>query len=382
MTKPIRCFHLDHSYDAHSLHMGGGPCCFVHIPDVNNFQQLHQHPDYIEIKQQFWKGNWPDKYCNECKRIEETSSGLSKRQHSAMLYEKITNKNQTVRDCRIPVSDTMYSLIVNTGALCNLQCRSCSPWLSSSWIKEYNQLPDKFRTVGNFINLNDVTTGLPYQFDDDLSNIREIGLIGGEPMYNPTAYNLLEKVYNATGGNATVTFTTNGTIMFDTKKYSWLSKFRRIVLIVSLDASGKASDYIRTGSSWKTIEQNIQAYVNMPNIRVEYHPTYSVLNIFEIEKLLKWGDTIGISPTNEVTYVEHPRYLSYDILTDSEKTFVIDYLNSINQRTVAKCVANSNFSQAERNKFNNFMEHTKQYHDMDWKDYLPELHNLLNTTCL
>ena len=370
MTTPIKCFHFEHSYDGHSLYSGGGPCCFVHIPEVNSFQQLHQHPTYIEIKQHFDQGQWPKNYCGECKRIEETSAGMSKRQNSADYYKNITNKNQ--------LDNTMHSLIVNTGSLCNLQCRSCTPWFSSSWVNEYNQMTSEFQPHV-LTYLKEISH---YQFeDDDLSSLTNIGLIGGEPMYNPTAYGLLEKIYNAVGEDVTVTFTTNGTILFDTKKYSWLSKFKKIVLIVSLDAMGAASDYIRTGSSWDTIEKNIQTYLTMPNVRVEYHPTYSVLNIFEIEKLLKWGSELGISPTNEITYVEYPRYLSYDILTDSEKTSVIDYLNSANLLYVAERVSRSTFDQVERNKFNNFMEHTTNYHGMNWKSYLPELYNLLNTTC-
>ena len=371
MTEPIRCFHLDHSYDGHSLHEGGGPCCFVHIPGVSSFQQLHQHPEYIEIKQQFNQGQWPEKYCNECKSIEETSAGMSKRQHSTMFYDNITDNACT--------DDVMYALIVNTGSLCNLQCRSCAPWLSSSWVKEYNQMPAEFQPH----KLKNIKEVAHYRVEDDnLSTLHSIGLIGGEPMYNLTAYGLLEKVYNATGGNVVVTFTTNGTILFDIEKYDWLSKFEKIVLIVSLDAVTLASDYLRTGSSWATIEQNIQTYKNMPNIRVEFHPTYSVLNIFEIEKLLKWGDSMGISSTNEITYLEYPRHLSYDILTDSERVIITDYLNSVNLLGAARRVSNSKFDQLERNKFNDFMKHTTNYHGMDWKTYLPELYNLLNTTCL
>ena len=283
----------------------------------------------------------------------------------------------------MPAVDTMYSLIVNTGPLCNLQCRTCSPWLSSSWIKEYNQLPSEFQIFGKSLNLEKVKTwpGQYYQFNDELSCVRELGLIGGEPMYNADSYNLLEKVYHATNGNTTITFTTNGTILFDNKKYPWLNKFKSIVLIVSLDASGQASNFIRTGSTWSTIEKNIQEYIKMPNIRVEYHPTYSVLNIFEIDRLKKWAESIGIVATNEITYVEHPRHFSYNILTDVEKITAVEYLTSVGQYTVANRVTESTFEPKERSKFIKLMEHTKTYHDLDWKDYLPELYNLLNKTC-
>ena len=304
MTEPIKCFHFDHAYDSY-YH---GPCCFLSLPGVQNFQQLHSNSQYIKIKEQFQKGIWPETYCNSCKDIEflnndQTQTHLSKRQASLGQYKLIEQTTPLV-------PDTLYQLTADTGKLCNIQCRSCSPHLSSSWINEYNQIPTQFKMQNNSHQLDfKVWPTDPYNYkNEDFSKIRYINLLGGEPMYNTQAYGILEKLYNDTNGNCTVAFTTNGTIQFDMDQHPWLSKFKQIDLMISLDAVGLAAEFIRTGCTWSTVEYNIQQYRKMKNINVFCHATYSVLNLFEIKQLHKWCDNMKIPRTSETTYVEVSKY--------------------------------------------------------------------------
>ena len=129
MTNPIKCFYLDHGYDTHV----NGPCCYENIPGKNSFVEMHQQPKYIEIKQAFDLGHWPEKYCSVCKNLEAINNPdyKSKRQWGAYLYEQ--NK---------PVANKISELIVHTGTLCNLQCRSCGFYCSSSWKNENSVLPN------------------------------------------------------------------------------------------------------------------------------------------------------------------------------------------------------------------------------------------------
>jgi hypothetical protein len=76
-----------------------------------------------------------------------------------------------------------------------------------------------------------------------------------------------------------------------------LTKFKNIQLNLSIDAYGNINDYIRYGSRWdgdqkQTVSKAIDFWLDIgrryDNISVIMSATLSVLNIFEIPKLMTW----------------------------------------------------------------------------------------------
>jgi MoaA/NifB/PqqE/SkfB family radical SAM enzyme len=376
---PIKCFYFDHSFDSSV----NGPCCFLPIPGATDFKTMKSSPVYIEIKQSFDQGQWPDRYCNKCRDVETTTDienpQRSKRQNA--------NDNKKVMVGDINDSDALHYLTLDTGRLCNLQCRSCNPTASSSWIDEHNFLLTGTTNSINRHNPSIYGKNLSFKvwptnsYDysaEDFSQVRYINLLGGEPLYNTSANGILELIADATNGNCRVSTNTNGTIEFELDRHPWMKRFKEVILITSIDGINDAFDFIRTGGRWSTVVKNLNLYKSNTNLNLAYHPTFSILNLLEIPDLFEWADSFGLPRTNEVTYLEEPNCLSFNILTDEEKEIAISYAENNNYRFIIPRIKASTFDLRARKLFHEYMEHTKSYHDLDWKDYLPKLYKLLN----
>lgn len=360
----LKCFLLDHGY-ANSMNT---PCC--HVPpevgqDVDSFSTLHNTKLYTEIKQSMDQGIWHDA-CNECHQIELCPNETSKSKRQFLL------QNYTKPDYN--PNDGLLDLQLSPGYLCNLQCRSCNPWLSSSWIKENHDMPD---TIA--IRYSDLGP-LKYDYSkDDWSNVKSCSFVGGEPLYNPEFYIQLKRLFNATGGNCTVSITTNGTTSLNLEKYNWLVEFKNVDINLSIDAIGRGAEFIRTGTSWDKVVKNIQFYKSTkPFDNLSFHITNSVLNVLETDKTLKWLESMDIPDCGLITHVTNPAYLDYSVLTDYEKQNIVDQISGTKAEYIIPKLVECEFNPVNRSNFLLFMEHTKNYHGMDWEDYLPDLFNIMN----
>jgi MoaA/NifB/PqqE/SkfB family radical SAM enzyme len=281
----------------------------------------------------------------------------------------------------------LMDIVIDTGRLCNLQCRSCKPQLSSSWIDEAEELANNSNKLkitpylwiyddNSPETLTNVWPSNRYDLqDDDFSNLIYVNFLGGEPLYNIASINqYLEKILRDSGPNCEIFLSTNGTVSY--KAVPLLREFKKVGLSFSLDATGKASDFIRTGSNWDVIKNNVLECKDIGFV-VAAHPAFSVMNIFEIVELRKFIHDNSIFESKEIAFVKYPKFLSYDILTEQEKQLVCDYLEKNNLNFIKDQIEVSSYDHEARERFFEFMEHTKRYHEMDWKDYLPELYELM-----
>ena len=332
---------------------------------------MRQSPIYKEIQESFQQGAWPENYCTKCRDLEATypDQRYSKRLANINNLQLYNNHHGKLMD-----------LVIDTGRLCNLQCRSCNPTLSSSWIVEAQRLPKQLHQFDRSSNnLSEITvwpiTEYKHQ-EDDFSNLIYVNIIGGEPLYNSASINeYLEKILRLAGPNCRIELSTNGTVSY--KTIPLLKEFNTVGITFSLDATELASEFIRTGSNWESVKNNILECKDF-GFLLGCHPTFSVLNMFNIADLRKFILEFDMIETKEVTFVKHPDFLSYKILTDQERIKASKYLEKNNLQFIKEQFDLNPYNPNSRKDFFTFMEHTKQYHNMDWQDYLPELYALMN----
>lgn len=371
MNQPIKCFLLDHGYEIKS----GGPCCYVSVGNVKNFTELHTNKRFIQIKSLMDSGQWAPE-CRACRVKEDlTGQAVSLRQHSNMSFNNAISNGG------------LKYLVVDTGNLCNLQCRSCNHLSSSSWVNETDVLKNYLhqkryhhQIVDRIIFIDGQLSG-EYLPEDDYSQLTYLGIRGGEPLYMPATLDLIEKISQHDVSQCTVHITTNGTILLDLKKYQWMKKFNTVAITLSMDATDQAAEFIRTGCKWSTVYKNLLKYSAIAkeesNIHLTYHPTYSILNIFEIPKLYSTMESLNIALSNELNVLQTPSFLSFSVLTDRERINVIEFLTDYNLTNLVDYIIKINHDPGSRALFFDYMEHTKQYHQMDWAEYLPDLYNLI-----
>lgn len=361
-SDPIKCLLLDHGFHNYT----NGPCCHTSHFDVASYNELHRHPVYIEIKNTMATGSWHEQ-CSECSNVESKQKDLahaSKRQLWSHLHADL-ERQSSHRGLTI--------LSYDVGKLCNLACRSCGPNHSSSWVKEHNH-------VHGIVDIRSVDYDAARRPMDlsaqSFRDLKSLELLGGEPLYNPESYEIMRRAIEETDNQCVINITSNGTIFPDLDKYPWFRDNPMIVLTFSIDAIGPAAEFIRTGTNWSRVENNIRRYQDM-GVGVGYHVTHSVLNLFELDNIEDWRQLNNIPQCKVITVVSNSPRLSFTVLTDNEKQKVCTYLSASHGKFLIPYIESSEFNDRHRQDFLEFMAHTKRYHGLDWKNSLPYLSQLL-----
>ena len=203
------------------------------------------------------------KGCNVCYFNEEKKTPSTR-----MLYN-------SYKDVEAKTLPTILDLDFSN--FCNLKCVMCNPGRSSEWAKD----------IGKGIS------NVSKEMIDDLFSIShevtEITLQGGEPsiMKEYEYYFELLDSKNITK-NINLHVITNATNI-NNKFYKMLEKFKSVRLSVSVDAYGKANNYIRWPSHFDQIEKNLIKMSDLKNtIRVDILNSLNILSLFDYKKFLLW----------------------------------------------------------------------------------------------
>lgn len=284
-------------------------------------------------------------------RLRENETWLGwKDTHAAV--EKCFNdytRNKPIK----PISyDLRYS---NT---CTLRCRMCNSSSSSALNAEYHKIqaqwPEKFWTINNPRINHEVELH---------SDVQKIYLAGGEPLVEPLNLELLKTVADY---NDHLVILINTSLNIVTNKFlEVLNRFKHLTLVVSIDGTGSVNDYIRHGSNFDTVKQNIH---NLYHHNIMFSTCVSIYNIFNIRKLVEfialefpeYADDHGINIVNDVeeTYVENiPYELRADVIKDLQECLhTVKGFSASGIDNLITLLQQENFNQ---DRFDRFIRYTK-----------------------
>ena len=169
------------------------------------------------------------------------------------------------------VSNTPEWLDIRFGNFCNLKCLMCTPWNSSQIEQEYHSNESLYGQQGiHYIRqkYSDNWWDRPDQFQrvvDIVNRARYVNFSGGEPLMMPALYRLLD----AMNSDCTITFNTNLTRVTD-QAIQYFKKFSNIMISVSLDGVESHQEYIRWGSNWHELDNNIQKIFALDSVSVNF----------------------------------------------------------------------------------------------------------------
>jgi MoaA/NifB/PqqE/SkfB family radical SAM enzyme len=320
------------------------PCCLAEeeIPDNNNnkfdlntakFGDI-QHSNYMQdLRQQFLNGQQPQT-CRKCWR-EERAGRTSKRMHTLDRLKHMIPDQSWTQDAK-----PLLFLDLKLGNICNLKCRICGSWSSSTFAaEELNFIPDKKASshyymlrAGAWPKENPVFWTEIQQVVDQ---IRYIEFTGGEPFMIQEHFDLLQRLVDQNlSHQIEIHYNTNGTQFPEQAESIW-QHFKLVEIAFSIDDVSDRFEYQRSNAQWIEVTNNIEKFSEIKkrnsNIRLQVCSTVSVFNVLYLEELAQWIDTQDF----DFVYwniMHEAYYFSISTMPESAKLAVAQRLQSAQVR--------------------------------------------------
>ena len=282
---------------------------------------------------------------------------------------------------------------INFSNVCNLKCRHCSSYNSSSWVKDDKVLNKVSKKLGRTmapVNYNN--TDLLIR-EEAFQSVRIIDFKGGEPMMQDEMYTLLQKLIDwDLAKKITLNYTTNGTKNCDSVKHLW-SHFKKVICNFSIEATGNLFSYIRGGEHYtlKEFTDNYLSYSNLEICEVEFANTVMIYNLFNLPELVNYMERIqkykkvNEDYKNTFTFrnmVLRPEYLNYRIMPKKLKEKLINYYDKFDYKCIndIKQGLINNLDYYDETNWNLFLLYTKdldKIRNTNLVDIVPEFEEFL-----
>jgi MoaA/NifB/PqqE/SkfB family radical SAM enzyme len=245
------------------------PCCEwqqgTNYSTENHISQVDLttwHQKNIVFEQQLANGIWPSA-CNRCEHRENQQRNDSIRLGGEHAYAHYANDDITLE--------------IRPGNVCNFSCQTCWPEASSRVSQHHVQ--------AGLIDIKSINSTRIDDFDFLLpiaDRIQDVVLLGGEPFYDPNCKRFLAWAHDNLHSN--ITMFTNGSAV----DWAWVDQYPgKITMVFSIDAVGKAAEYVRFGTNWPVVLKNFeQARVN-PKINLRVNITTSVYNYYHLDQVIE-----------------------------------------------------------------------------------------------
>ena len=260
---------------------------FVSIQNSQAMQQL---------RQEFVAGKQP-KTCRKCWN-EEAAGRTSKRMHTLDRLKHMLSEQEWTQDAK-----PLMFLDLKLGNICNLKCRICGSWSSSTFATEELQaLPyEQRKTSFHYQMLKDgqwprTSTHFWNELTRNIEHIQYLEFTGGEPFMIAEHFDLLERLVEAgVAGQIEVHYNTNGTQWPGEAAAKIWANFKHVEIAFSIDDVGARFEYQRSGASWTEVVANLELFKHLrsrqPNISLQVCSTVNIFNVYYIEELAAWIDT-------------------------------------------------------------------------------------------
>ena len=285
------------------------PCCLAEDELVDDagekfnlatakFSTIQNSDSMRKLRQEFIDRKQPQT-CRKCFR-EERSGRTSKRMHTLdRLKHMIPDTDWTVD------AKPLMFLDLKLGNICNLKCRICGSWSSSTFAtEELNNLSANMdrKTNHHYQMLRQGAwprENLSFwtEINQVVDQIKYIEFTGGEPFMIQEHFNMLQGLVDrGIAGNIEIHYNTNGTQYPEGAEKIW-SHFKLVEIAFSIDDVGARFEYQRSNAVWSEVAANIARFKQLrdqyANIRLQVCSTVNVFNVYYLEELAQWNYAQG-----------------------------------------------------------------------------------------
>jgi MoaA/NifB/PqqE/SkfB family radical SAM enzyme len=257
------------------------------------FATIQNSKDMQNLRRQFLAGDQPET-CRKCWR-EERSGRTSKRMHTLDRLKHMLPDQAWTEDAK-----PLMFLDLKLGNICNLKCRICGSWSSSTFAtEELANLGPRENKKDSFHYTMLRQGAWPREnpvFWRELASIagqiRYLEFTGGEPFMIEEHFELLRSLVSAgLAPNIEIHYNTNGTQFPVDAQFVWQS-FKTVEIAFSIDDVGDRFEYQRSNAVWAEVVENISRFRELrrhaPNIQLQVCSTVNVFNVAYLEELSHW----------------------------------------------------------------------------------------------
>ena len=270
---------------------------------------------------------------NACRRCfdEEKKGNSSKRLEEMRRFNFRQEQaiKTTLADGTNPIDLKFVEL--RLGNLCNVKCRTCNPGSSTKWSAEYQTL----QTDLDFVAKHEKSINCSWTESDDfwndlLDNSKNIELIyinGGEPTLVEKHWLCLERLIEK-GHHKQITlwYNINMTNLPEKLINLW-KEFKRVIVFASIDDLGERNSYIRSGSNWNEVLNNLNKVQSYEWIETSICQTINWMNIYYLDEFCNFMKARNLDI--HLNIVHDPKFLDPAILPIHLKKVVLKKISTI-----------------------------------------------------
>lgn len=326
------------------IHPGGfnkSCCCNLDVKNVDSAGSA----ELVNQVQQAVEQKKTHSACWRC-QDEETRGHISERIFNLLSYDLDTLKDFEKNGVEV----TEIEVGAKFSNLCNLACRSCTPYESST----YEKITKFSSSISN--HQVDISEN-PENWNQLLEEIQSqhgknksltIHPIGGETFIQPGFYKLLDwLIEQGIAQESKLRVTTSFATPISDQLISKLLEFKKVELLASIDSVGENYHYVRWPARFDKVERNLDILTALHQKHPDKFPVtgimpiFSLNNIFYIDDILNfwkdWTDHNAAALHFNTVHLFRPVFLAIDILPQPYRTRLLEILT--------KCLKNSFFDQ-------------------------------------
>ncbi|MBI3519106.1 MAG: twitch domain-containing radical SAM protein [Bacteroidetes bacterium] len=357
------------------------PCCQAPWQQEHSFGNINESSieeiwtnEKINLFRQNLKTGKGDKRCEQC-YLKEKQGYTSLRQVANKKYSHFNNIIDK------PDSMPVY-FDIRFSNTCNLKCRICGPWSSSSWHSDALKLGIIDENAKPLTYAFKNTNAFFEELFPLLNTAEEFYFAGGEPLVMQEHYDILEELIKQGRTNIQLTYNTNFS-SFRYKNYHifelW-KQFKNINISASLDASGLRGELLRKNIDWETVIENRKLLKKeLPHIEFTVSATLNAYNLMHLPDFHKeWVNLKLINVEDFIpTLLMNPKELNISNLPINYKQKAISaYLPHIDWIKSTTSV-NKEKRHYMLNQFNNIITVlTKNKGEERAEDFIKHINNL------
>ncbi len=283
------------------------PCCAAQTEPVAANEFDFNTNSFLNDTRQHTLDDQPAPACSNCWRQEQQNPPS----------RRFFSNQAGVGDIKVELN----RVDITTQNVCNLACIMCSSYSSSLWAKEEGLVDQD------------------YSFEDKLklfrrldhNNIYQMHFTGGEPLMSTEHLKMLN-IYAETAnlGQLHISYNTNGTFFPDQRVLDVWKQVKAIDLVISLDATEAAAEYIRWPCSWQQVRSNVEKFVELrnqiPHLKVGFISCASNYNLWELADVVEF---VRSQDSNLVLHcqVNHRQYFSPALIPEAMRPELIQRLS-------------------------------------------------------